>query len=415
MTQYRRLRVLISAFACEPDEGSEPEVGWKWAHEMAKCCDITVVTQTKNRNRIESWGREHPEHRERVGFSYLELGSAWRRIKKRIPGGMYLYYALWQWRLRGHVATLLRNEDFDLIHHVTFASFRMPVFAGGKPVIWGPVGGAETAPMELLKGHGTFLGRMREQFRNLNTRAAGRLVRYWEPTLRSGGIALASTPSTAQVLELAGVPCRLMPTIGYDGSTSPETRPPYPSGAPLRLIFVGRLHLLKGLHLILQALASLTPGSACLTIVGTGPERDRLVKQVKDLGLTDAVEFRGFVPRKDLSEVFSRHDLLVAPSLYESGGLSVLEAFACSLPAVVLDCGGHAISVAEGCGIKVPPTGDASAVIRDLAAAIRSYQEDRSLLATHGREARKQLAERYSWSKKRKDMLAMYYEVFSTS
>ena len=213
------------SFACEPGEGSEPEVGWKWAHVMAECCDITVVTQTKNRAHIDRWYQSHPDQAKRVSYSYLELGPIWRWLKKHVPGGMYAYYAVWQWRLRSHVADLLRRQDFDLIHHVTFASFRMPVWAGGKPVVWGPVGGAETAPMHLLAGHGTFAGRMRESFRNISTRLAGRLVRLWEPTRRSGGIALASTPATAALLARNGIHCDLMPTIGYDANSGASPEP----------------------------------------------------------------------------------------------------------------------------------------------------------------------------------------------
>ena len=42
-----RLRVLISAYACEPDKGSEPEVGWKWALHLARFHDVCVLTLVK--------------------------------------------------------------------------------------------------------------------------------------------------------------------------------------------------------------------------------------------------------------------------------------------------------------------------------------------------------------------------------
>ena len=48
-----RLRVLISAYACEPGKGSEPEVGWQWALQMARFHDVTVLTRTNNREAIE--------------------------------------------------------------------------------------------------------------------------------------------------------------------------------------------------------------------------------------------------------------------------------------------------------------------------------------------------------------------------
>ncbi|MES2659816.1 MAG: glycosyltransferase family 4 protein [Verrucomicrobiota bacterium] len=402
-------KILMLAFACEPDEGSEPEVGWKWACTMAECCEVTVVTQSKNRPRIDRWSLEHPDAPgHAVRFYYLELGPVWRALKKQVPGGMYLYYALWQWKLRAHVAALLRNGDFDLIHHVTFASFRMPVFASGRPVVWGPVGGAETAMMPLLAGYGTFLGRQRERFRNFTTRIAGRCVRRWDPSHRTGGIALASTPATARVLERADISCQLMPTIGFEIAPHEANRESQATDAPLRLIFVGRLHLLKGLHLLLQAVATLEPGSVWLTIVGEGPERQRLKKLVDDLELQGRVEFRGFIPRNRLAGIYQEHDVMVAPSLYESGGLSVLEGFSHGLPAIVLDCGGHALSVDETCGWKIPIRPSQAAVVRDLAAAVAAYHSDRATLIRHGANARKKLQRAYAWENKCLDMLAIY-------
>ena len=406
-----RPRILMSAFACEPDEGSEPEVGWKWAQVMAESCDITVVTQKKNEPRIEQWYREHPELNKGIRYYYLELGRTWRWLKKHAPGGMYGYYAVWQWRLRSHAAKLLGENHFDLIHHVTFASFRMPVFATGRPVVWGPVGGAETAPMQLLVGHGTFQGRMRERCRNFSTSLAGKLIRTWEPSRRSGGIALASTPATSQLLQRKRIKTVMMPTIGYDADPLlPATIRERHEG-PLRLLFVGRLHLLKGLHLALQAIAGLEPGKVHLTVVGDGAERRRLQKMAHQLNLGEAVSFRGFVPRTGLAAVFPVHDVMVAPSLYESGGLSVLEGFAHGLPAIVLDCGGHALSVDETCGMKIPPCLSQAEVVRELTAAITAYAADRDLIERHGIAARAKLNEAYSWQRKHDAMLAIYREV----
>jgi glycosyltransferase involved in cell wall biosynthesis len=334
-----------------------------------------------------------------------------RWLKKRMPGGIYVYYVLWQWRLRAHVDSLLRNERFDLIHHVTFASFRMPVFARGRPVVWGPVGGAETAAMALLAGHGTFLGRLRERLRNLSTRMAGQFVHLWEPSLRSRGAALASTPATAAILSEAGIACRLMPTIGFDADPLPGIRPVSASGTPLRLLFVGRLHLLKGVHLLLRALALPGTGDTRLTIVGDGPERLRLKALAHRLEIQDRVDFAGFVPRSELHAIFAKHDVVVAPSAYESGGLSVLEGFSHGLPAIVLDCGGHALSVADGCGFRIPTIDSVAQVIRNITRAIVAYMEDRSLIASHGAAARNHLNQQYSWVSKREAMMAIYREV----
>ncbi len=409
------MHILISAYACEPDEGSEQEVGWKWAQEMARACDVTVVTRSNSRARIESWMSAHPGEM-LASFHYLEGGPLALQMKKRMLGGLYFYYFLWQWKLRSLVKQMLKENHYDLVHHVTFASFRMPVGAQGVPVVWGPVGGAERASLALLRGHGSGMGRLRERFRNLTTSLAGRMIRLWSPVNQGDGIALASTPSTYALLKSNGIPCQMMPTIGYDSPVTEQQSSGMMAMSqeyPLRLLYVGRLHLLKGLHLLLLAISRLGDPSVRLTIVGDGAERNRLEDLVQTLDLQNCVSFRGYVARSGLSEVYANHDVIAAPSLYESGGLSILEGFAHGLPAIVLDCGGPALTVAEGCGVKVPASLSQELTVTRLAEAIDVYLQDRELVRQHGTNARKRLLDEYGWTSKRKQMLKVYQQLLN--
>lgn len=400
------MRVLISAYACEPDIGSEQEVGWKWAQEMSRVCDVTVITRANSRALIDPWMKEYPGDM-RARFLFLECGPVALCLKKAIPGGLYLYYFLWQRKLRRLTKELLKHEAYDLVHHVTFASFRMPVGVQGTPLVWGPVGGAECAPPALLSGHGFILGRTRERFRNLSTHVVSKLLFLWSPIKNGAGIALASTPATLKVFQDNDIPCELMPAIGYD---SPETTLPARESASdeLRLLYVGRLHLLKGLHLLIQAIFLLDKQPLRLTIVGTGPDRLNLENLVSSLKINDRVTFHGHIHHTQLDEVFARHDILTAPSLYESGGLSILEGFSHGLPAIVLDCGGPALSVTEECGIKIPSYLGQQETVRRLAAAIEVYLGNPELVTSHGANARKRVAEEYGWDHKRERMLNIY-------
>ena len=138
------MRVLISAYACEPDSGSEPGVGWNWAVQAAlHGHDVHVITRANNRASIEGTLREHPI----VGlsFHYYDLPtpvSGWKRRSGNL--GLLVYYYLWQfgaWRVARRLHERLR---FDLSHHVTFVNDWMPSGVGwiGVPFVWGPVGGS---------------------------------------------------------------------------------------------------------------------------------------------------------------------------------------------------------------------------------------------------------------------------------
>lgn len=381
---------------------------------MAEDCDVTVLTQTKNRPRIEAWFDSHPEQKNQPTFEYFQLGCTMRRLKKRFGWMMYPYYFAWQLKGRAHARRIVESGAIDLIHHVTFASFKMPVFMRSRPVVWGPVGGAESAPMGLVFKHGRLFSVIREALRNVSNAIAVALLPVFDPTERTGGAILASTPMTAAAFRKHGRNVTVLPTVGID--------PPCEAGGPdsrdeatndglrgLRLLYVGRLHHLKGVHLLLEALRRMDGELPTLTLVGDGPEEARLRALACRLDLDRQVRFAGRVPREQLAEWFESHDVVVAPSLYESGGLAVLEGFAHGLPAIVLDCGGHALSVDEGCGFRLCPEGGPRLVIGRLADAIERYSRDRDLLKSHGDGARCR-AQDYSWAKKKRVMLDVYRE-----
>jgi hypothetical protein len=146
------LKILLSAYACEPNKGSEPGVGWNWALELAKQNHrVCVLTRLSNRPSIESAlasSGEVPGLR----FVYFDL-PGWARWWKKGLRGIYLYYFLWQIGAFLAARELHKQDRFDLVHHVTFVSIRQPSFMGllGIPFIFGPVGGGENTPWALRR------------------------------------------------------------------------------------------------------------------------------------------------------------------------------------------------------------------------------------------------------------------------
>jgi glycosyltransferase involved in cell wall biosynthesis len=133
--------------------------------------------------------------------------------------------------------------------------------------------------------------------------------------------------------------CRYLTGLGADAArvqiVHPATAsdcqsPPRGPEGLVRLLFVGRLIPLKGVDLLLSALAGYRPGSWMLTVAGDGPERQRLEAFAVKYRLP--VEFPGFVPRAQLGELFASHDLFAFPTLYDEWGLVVGEALRAGLP-----------------------------------------------------------------------------------
>jgi glycosyltransferase involved in cell wall biosynthesis len=123
-----------------------------------------------------------------------------------------------------------------------------------------------------------------------------------------------------------------------------------------RFLFVGRLVHWKGAHFAIRALAETRKAipAATLTLIGTGPDELWLRNVAKRVGMADAVEFVGYLPRQQLIGLLRGYKALVFPSLHDSGGIVVLEALSEGLPVVCLDLGGPGTVVNESCGIVVP-------------------------------------------------------------
>lgn len=77
----KRLKIFISAYACEPGLGSEIGVGWHWVLEMSKYFELWVLTRQSNRHTIEPWIAEHPEYSD-IHFLYYDWPK-WARFWKK--------------------------------------------------------------------------------------------------------------------------------------------------------------------------------------------------------------------------------------------------------------------------------------------------------------------------------------------
>ena len=406
----KRLKVLISAYACEHGKGSEPEVGWQWCMQMARFHDVTVVTRANNQGNIEAALSALPDGQAVPRFVYHD-GEPWMLWCKRQFKAIRLYYIWWQRSIRGVIETLCRNEEFDLLHHVTFAGYRYITGIWGHrvPSIWGPVGGMESIDRRLLPyRHPLHLAV--ELGRNINNFIQSTPTAAFPTRAKQSQLTIVSNKETWQCLNNWDLPCVLMPTIGLEIADFPERAFYDASGPrPMRLLFVGQLIWLKGVDLALEALAA-SGTSASLHFIGSGPFRHTLEKLAGKLGLEQRVTFSPHIPRAQVMRELYHHDVFLFPSLHDSGGFALIEAMAAGMPVVCLDVGGPALSVAEGCGFCIP-VGRRKDVIDGMAGKIRFYDAHRDAIEAHGRQARARVVMDYNWERKGEQMNEKYQEV----
>src|SRR5690242_11782168 len=102
-------KILIGAYACEPNKGSEPEAGWQWVRAAGRTSSrVVVLTRSNNRDAIEAVAGV-PEG---IKFEYFDLSQGWKSLKKRLPYGTQLYYFVWQIKARRRAQELHARERF---------------------------------------------------------------------------------------------------------------------------------------------------------------------------------------------------------------------------------------------------------------------------------------------------------------
>ena len=405
-----RLRVLLSAYACEPSKGSEPGIGWNWALGLARAGhEVWVLTRANNEAAIEQALAAAPEPN--LHFVYYDL-PAWARWWKRGARGVRTYYVLWQWGAYRRARRLARQTPLDLVHHLTFGVFRHPSFMGrlGLPFVFGPVGGGETAPRALRRGF-PLRGIVADLARDL----ANWLVRV-DPLMasvyRRAAVTLCKTAET-----LNRIPgryrdkCRVHLEVGTREDLHPSPRRPARQER-FRVLYVGRLVYWKGLHLGMMAFARLLERhpESHLTVVGSGPEYAWLHALARRLGIDAAVTWIPWLERDAVLQVYPRHDVFLYPSLHDSSGNAVLEALAGGLPVVCLELGGPGELVDDACGVRVV-AGESGQVVRGLARALGALADEPRLLRRMSASAMRRARSQFSWRRQIERMEALYFEL----
>lgn len=378
------MKILLSAYACEPNKGSEPGVGWNWMLTLIEQGhDVSVITRQNNGAAIEAAIQSQALS---VNMAYYDL-PAWCQKWKHWPGGLYLYYLLWQFGAYRQARKLHSTAAFDLVHHITFVTFRQPSFMGGLeiPFLLGPVGGGETSPRKLRAGM-NFSGRLRERVRDFLIGAA-----RFDP-LMAGTFSKASLIACTTEETLQRIParyrdkCLVLPAIGIDPpiiGTTPVI-PPSPS-----FLFIGRLLYWKGLHLLLRAMPELLRAvpNARLTVIGEGRDAHWLKQVAEKCAIASHIDWIPGLPHQEVGAAYRRHTALVFPSLHDSGGMVVLEALAAQVPVICLALGGPGVFVDSSCGVSIEAGNQSEEAIQHaLAAAMIQLAQQphlREQLASH--------------------------------
>jgi glycosyltransferase involved in cell wall biosynthesis len=397
------MKIVMSAYVCQPNAGSEEGVGWNWATQMAlHGHEVSVITQRRFQAAIEA--ELSQKNINNLTFYYLEVPKPWARL---IDHFGWEYY-LWQIALTRKAKELHRMVGFDLAHHLTYAVDWMPsgLSVLNIPFIWGPIGGSTHQIPE-----GIDLRLSQEALALERKRATLQwLFQSFDPflkmTMRKATKILPYTHEAA-----LGIPQRyqhkVVPTVHV--GVSPEDLPqgyvrssPDMRGSHLRILTGGRLVHWKGFDLLLEGFKTHiqeTGLDSKLVFTARWGGESYIKDMATELGIEKHLVFLGDLPTRDsIFLEMQKSDLYALLTWRDGPPTAMLEGMLASLPILCLDTGAVHELVPDDAGFKISMQ-NRQQIIKDVAAAINWASKNRSALEQMGQAGHQHVLKIHSWQK----------------
>ncbi len=360
-------RIILVAYQCGPGMGSVSQIGWEWYARLSAEYPVTLVTHIRNRDTLTAAGA--PLHNSEVIFIDTEwfagpLYRCARRIFPRSEHSIFLVssldYFVFDFAAYRRLKTYLdktknRDQLNSVLHRVTPVTVAAPTWLShlNLPTVIGPLNSGLKDPRgfgQIMKQESTWLVRVRNLPRALDALIGS--------SRRAARILTATRSTQLSIAKRHHSLCQMMAENAVELSRFKPT--PWPtrpdSNSPLRVLFVGRLIPIKGLDMLLRAIAVVRKENLNveLEIIGSGPMRDTWVNLRDQLGLSDCVRFGGARSLQEVAHAMNANHVLCLPSVRESGGAVLLEAMACARPVIALNFGGPAEIVDNTVGALLP-------------------------------------------------------------
>lgn len=390
------LKIFVSAYACEPDLGSEIGVGWHWVLEMSRYFELWVLTRESNRLNIEKWVNAHPEYAS-IHFLYFDLPQ-WMRFWKKGLQGVHLYYYLWQRCCNPIVKRTMQANRIEIFHHLTYGNAFWKVSSYGQKqcFIWGPIGGLETIPAEFTRYYG-YKSRLIEWVRRIFVYSVGLNIDF-KSRCRNANLILCKTAITQSLIPLLYREKSILFTDVAVEETEWGFEKNQKEVGTTNFLTVGRLDAWRGFDLIIEAFSKVVTinPDVHLTIIGEGIDKKRLSKFIYERKLESWVTMVGKVDRYRYIEALKGTDVVINASLKEGGVTVAFDSLSNGKPLVCIDTTGYTRTLTNNYSVLI--SRDHRPEIIENLTGVMLQLTDRIIRVTIGINAL-QASTRYTWEK----------------
>lgn len=414
------MTVLINAYACSPNMGSEPGMGWNWICSIARHCEVHVITESEFRNDIEQ-AVECLTFKNNLHFHYNPVSEHVRQMCwNQGDWRFYWYYWLWQRKTAEITRRICKTQKIDILHQLNMVGFREPgcLLKISKefniPLVWGPIGGIKLFPMAYASGI-----RMKS-FQGLkNTLNILQLILYprVRRMMKHADVLISAIPDSQQAIKkYYGRNSILIPETGChiinDNDAANISHRFF--NKEFNVIWVGKFDFRKRLDIAIHSIAQTGNSNIRLQIYGNGNEQQTAEAKalIKQLKIEDQVHLMGSVPTKDIHVAMRHADLFLFTSVSEDTSTVVLEAISNHLPVLCFNSCGMAAVIDDSVGWKVDLSTPKQSV-KDFANRLNYLYNNRNELLNRSRNCAEKAAS-LSWNSKGEQLMAIYKDIISS-
>mgnify|MGYP000121080482 CR=1 FL=1 len=404
--------ILVSAYSCEPLKGSEPAVGWNWVLQLGKRNRVHVITRANNQRVIE---RHLPKNLSKnVIFHYYDTPAFIKKLKNK-DKGLYFYNFCWQIGIVNVAKRIIQDEHVDYILHLTFGSMWMPTFLPflSPKFIWGPMGGGECVPFSFI-GVLPFKQRVVQMFRYILNYSTIINPLILLPACKAKVI-LARTPNTKAIMPFfVKKKTKVLLETAMEESVFQREKKLYESDI-INMVISARFISIKNIPLVIKSLKYISTSKPWkLTLLGSGPDRELILRTIKEEGYGDRVNIISMLPREEALDLIVNSDIFIFPSLKEGGTWALMEAMAMGLPVVCVNWAGMAVETTPETAIQIPVSSPKT-MEREMGAAISLLINNRSEREKMGQSARQRIRDVFNWDAKGLYMEKLFDEIESNT
>ena len=409
------LKVLINAYACSPGMGSEPGMAWNWVKNLAKFCELYIITEGEFWEKIEA-AVPTLEQGGNMHFYYNPVSDEIRKMCwNQGDWRFYKYYRQWQWKTYLMAKDICEKEMIDVLHQLNMIGFREPGYLwrlskeNGVPFVWGPIGGLKQFPTAYLKGAGLKMQLFMRLKNFLNIWQLKHEKRVDE-ALKTAKLLISSIPDSYRAIKkYKGLDSVVIPETGC--FLSEDILTARFDQEEFHVMWVGKFDFRKQLPLALQTIALAKNPKLRLDVYGSGSvgQVEAAKKLADELGVSQQVIWHGNQKNDVVMEAMRKAQLFFFTSVNEDTSTVVLEAVSNRLPVFCFDACGMSAVIDDSVGRKIALSHPSQSA-HDFARILNELEGNRALLK-HLSANCKQRQMELSWEVKARKVVEEYERI----